>query len=381
MGTAESLRHGLRLLASNSKRPGLQAALVYLIVAPSASVVSSLVGSLSEYRFPHPLLTTVLHLSISLLALVGLSLLAQALLPLLPSSRRLLSTPRPSSTSSTSLSSLTPRALLLSLASNLPTRRSLLNSLTPYTLSSSLLTILLSLIELRATRITESPFWTLARLLPLPLVLLVSSAQGRGRGMIVWAVLVAGPAVGWKASAEGMLCGVSYAACLAGWVLAARKGFEEGEKEEEHVRSSPTILVHLLLCTLLLLPPLVLSQEISNAASSGHFGFFTEVGFWLQEIVMALAGLASLGGFWGLLKHLDPPTIFIVVGLKDFLLPFLFSFLLGNPLPSKAMTGSKLSDLQQIFALLALGAYHLADSWPQAATTSAEQGEGRAKEG
>jgi hypothetical protein len=48
--SAESLRHSLRLLASRSRRPGLQAALVYLVVAPSASVVSSLVGSLSEYR-------------------------------------------------------------------------------------------------------------------------------------------------------------------------------------------------------------------------------------------------------------------------------------------------------------------------------------------
>lgn len=54
--------------------------------------------------------------------------------------------------------------------------------------------------------------------------------------MLVWAVLVAGPAVGWKASGEGMLCGASYAVCLAGWVLAARRGFEEEEEEEEHVR-------------------------------------------------------------------------------------------------------------------------------------------------
>lgn len=188
------------------------------------------------HRFPHPLLTTVLHLSISIVALLGLSLVAQALLPLLPSSRRLLSTPKPSSTPSNSPAPLTPRALLLALASNLLSRRALLNSLTPYTLSAALLTILASLIELRAARITETPFWTLSRLLPLPLVLLVSSAQGRGRSMLVWGVLVAGPAVGWKANAESMLCGTSYAVCLAGWVLAVRKGFEEGEMEQEHAR-------------------------------------------------------------------------------------------------------------------------------------------------
>lgn len=167
-------------------------------------------------------------------------------------------------------------------------------------------------------------------------------------------------------------------------------------------------MVHLYLCTLLLLPPLVLSQEISNAASSGHFGFFTEVGFWLQEIVMALAGLASLGAFWALLKvgrisnghpmviviihhrthipllrtsqHLEPPTVFLVVGLKDFFLPFLFSFLFGNPLPTKDVSGSKLSAVQQLLALLAVGAYQIADSWPQAVVTSADQG-GRAKDG
>lgn len=189
---------------------------------------------LLPHRFPHPLLTTVLHLNISLVALLGLSLLAQALLPLLPSSRRLLSTPRPNATS-TNPSPITPRALLLSLASNAPSRRFLLDSLTPYTLSASLLTVLASLIELRAARITEIPFWTLTRLLPFPIVLLFSSAHGRARTMLAWGVLVAGPAVGWKASAEGMPCGASYAVCLAGWVLAARKGFEEGEKEEEHV--------------------------------------------------------------------------------------------------------------------------------------------------
>lgn len=119
---------------------------------------------------------------------------------------------------------------------------------------------------------------------------------------------------------------------------------------------------------------------------------------------MALAGLATLGAFWNMLKvrrvlllfsrtltstvaepshwqHLEPPTVFLVVGFKDFLLPFLFFSLLGNPLPSDITSGSKLSAAQQLLALLAVGACQLADWWPQAAATSVEQGEGRAKEG
>ena len=136
---------------------------------------------------------------------------------------------------------------------------------------------------------------------------------------------------------------------------------------------------HLAFSALFLLPPLLLSGEIAAAKSSGHFRYFTEAGFWLQEVVIALSGLASLGAFWGLLEvrldslkffasspavlttltsseqYLDTPAIFVVSALKDFLLPQLFHLLFGNPLPRQESTGATLSIRQQWVALAAIG--------------------------
>lgn len=67
-------------------------------------------------------------------------------------------------------------------------------------------------------------------------------------------------------------------------------------------RSSPTIVLYLTIALCLLFPPLLMSDELKLAYQSGHFGFFTEAGFWLQELVMAWCGLASLASFWSLIK-------------------------------------------------------------------------------
>jgi hypothetical protein len=250
MGLLESISLRARLLANSPRRLAAQAILTYLVIAPSATLLSTLVGSLSEYRsvsrqlvrfllahalvpdhrFPHPLLTTTLHLIISLLTLLALALFSRLALRLLAANRRLLSTPRQTSPS--------PRSLLVSLASHLPTTSTALtSSLTSFSLSSTLLAILASLIELRASRITEAPFWTLTRLLPLLLLVLLPIPEiqegPRGTALLVWVVLMSGPAAGWGASKEGMLCGGAYAVCLAGWVLAAKAGMREGEKEDE----------------------------------------------------------------------------------------------------------------------------------------------------
>lgn len=79
-------------------------------------------------------------------------------------------------------------------------------------------------------------------------------------------------------------------------------------------------------------------------------------------------------------QHLEPPAVFLVVGLKDFLLPYLFSIIFGNPLPSKRISGSALSQVKQMLALMVLGVYRVLDRWPQLMGTS-EQGEGRTKAG
>lgn len=74
------------------------------------------------------------------------------------------------------------------------------------------------------------------------------------------------------------------------------------EADNSGARPSPTIALYLALALTLLVPPLLLSEELNLAYDSGHFGFFTEAGFWLQELVMAWCGLASLGAFWALIK-------------------------------------------------------------------------------
>lgn len=66
--------------------------------------------------------------------------------------------------------------------------------------------------------------------------------------------------------------------------------------------SPPTIIYHLVSTLILFVPAMLLSGELLSIYHSGHFGFFTEIGFWFQEIVMALCGLANLLSFWNLVK-------------------------------------------------------------------------------
>lgn len=245
-------------VASN---PGTRAVAVYLALVPASTFTSTVVGSLSEYRsapslplndpwahgvtfrFPHPLLTTTLHLAISLSTLLALALAAKIALRSSFSRRQL-------STKSTSAPTSSPLLtdVLTALSSHLPSRsittRHLAESLTPFILSSSLAAVLASLVELRAARIAEPPFWTLARLLPLvitaaagafsptdtPGALEDVNAPNVVVGVLVWLVLMAGPAVGWRASGEGWVCGVVYAVAVVGWVLSVKGGMKEGEE-------------------------------------------------------------------------------------------------------------------------------------------------------
>ena len=157
----------------------LTAAAVYLVVSPISSLLSTLLGSYSEYRFPHPLLTTTLHafLSLALLALLSL------LLPLLPRSR------------------------LLSRAPPAP-RRISAAALTPSTLSAALCATLAALSESHAHRLVEPPFWTLVRLAPVPLSWGfergVRGEKGAGGAVAVALVLGLGPAVGGSAGVGGV---------------------------------------------------------------------------------------------------------------------------------------------------------------------------------
>ncbi|KAL8279207.1 hypothetical protein RQP46_008463 [Phenoliferia psychrophenolica] len=354
----------LRVLAN----PSTTAIGLYLACAPASSILATVIGSTSEYRFPHPLLTTTLHLAISLSTLIALAFAASAFLDLASSRRQLSSRPiaSPLHSALAALAALRPSARALS------TER-LAAALTPYILSASIAAVLASLVESRAARITEPSFWTLARLVPLAMTTLAAATPHAPRVLddvapttvaiaaCVWCVLMAGPAVAWGASSEGWMCGLVYAVCVFGWVLSVKAGMQEGEEvaEEGTTKPSPTIALYLALALALLLPPLLLSDELHLAYDSGHFGFFTEVGFWLQELVMAWCGLASLGAFWSLIRNVDPLTVFIIVGLKDAAVPYLYSSAFGNPLapPIKPI----LKPNQQSLALFAIAVYYIVD--------------------
>ncbi|KAI5481882.1 60S ribosomal protein l35 [Pseudohyphozyma bogoriensis] len=324
--------------------------------------------------FPHPLLTTTLHLAISLVTLLALSFLSRALLTALAARAPRQLTSR--STPNYRRGSL--HDALSKLASHAPISRltstAISDALTPFVLSSSLAAVLASLVEMRAAKVAEPPFWTLARLLPLVFTFVASflpdvapvleelGEARRGVAILVWLVLMAGPAVGWGTASEGWFCAVVYAVAVMGWVLAVKAGMMESEEvQDDAQKSPPTLMLYLTLATLLLVPPLILSGEFASASKSGHLGFFTEPCFWAQELVMAWCGLASLGAFWGLIKHLDPLALFVTVGLKDAAMPYFYSFFFNNLL--RHSTKPALRPTQQVWALIAILLYCVADSW------------------
>lgn len=152
------------------------------------------------------------------------------------------------------------------------------------------------------------------------------------------------------------------------------------------------VLAHLAISIVLLAVPLFLSTEIQETAESRHFGFFAEPGFWAQEIVVSLCGLANLAAWWQLVSVSDKwltnesdtlngfpillqclalPRAFSVVALKDFLLPYAVHFLLGNPLPPFSANRHLHNHLQTAFsarqqwaALTLYGVWKLVELWP-----------------
>lgn len=61
-------------------------------------------------------------------------------------------------------------------------------------------------------------------------------------------------------------------------------------------------MAHLALNSVLFSILLLCSGELQAMSKSNHIGFFTEIGFWLQESGMALCGLVSLAAFIHLLQ-------------------------------------------------------------------------------
>ncbi|GAA6047577.1 hypothetical protein NBRC10513_004059 [Rhodotorula toruloides] len=349
----------------------------YLAVSTGAAVVTSVVDSVSEYRFPHPLVSTQLHLLLSLAILIIVCLAARILERIGGGRRALTGTAAHPHSSS-------PTRTLASLASLLPPppiASTLWAHLTPYTLTAALCSTLAALLDIRAHRTLDPSFWSFARLLPIlitafislvsPSRLLPSSLTSAGKampGILVAATLLGGEGVSAEGGRGAWPCAIGWALAVTGWVAAVQTGMEQAEEGEADTRRAaddssegtsstapPTIFLHLLLSVLLLAFPTALSGEVASIRRYRHYGFFAEIGFWAQEVVTSLCGLANLAAFWHLISTCDTLTTFLVASIKDYLLPRIFHSLLDNPLDALSLGEATLSTRQQlfIFALVA----------------------------
>ncbi|GJN90656.1 hypothetical protein Rhopal_003668-T1 [Rhodotorula paludigena] len=143
----------------------------------------------------------------------------------------------------------------------------------------------------------------------------------------------------------------------------------------------PSLVIHLALSIILLALPTLSSPELADIRRYRHYSFFTEPGFWAQEAVMALCGLANLAATWHLASTTTPLALFSVVALKDTLvLPRAFALLLGNPLDAISQGEATLGAGQQAVVLgLLAGVWALGKASGEA--TQREDARGRRKEG
>ncbi|BGP24723.1 vitellogenin [Rhodotorula toruloides] len=158
---------------------------------------------------------------------------------------------------------------------------------------------------------------------------------------------------------------------------AESRGVPDGSSERTTPTAPPTIFLHLLLSVLLLALPTALSGELASIRRYRHYGFFAEMGFWLQESVTSLCDLAKLAAFWHLIATCDTLIAFVVVGIKDFLLPRIFHLLLNNPLDSLAPGEATLSIRQQLFVFALVAAWVVMS---RTGTAEADGGRGRRRE-
>ncbi|SCZ88647.1 BZ3500_MvSof-1268-A1-R1_Chr2-1g04546 [Microbotryum saponariae] len=341
------------------RSPGAKAVQLYWVVAIASTLLSTWIGSLSEYRFPHTLLTTSLHLSFALATVVVLSSLTTKS----PGTRSRQLTSSPSNGPRTSDYLLLPRPLNLS------------TILTPVAVSTVVSAQISALHEDSLASVAEQPFMSFIRILPIFLFICLplkdSASWPRITATLLGLVLGAGPAVRINGGSSTAWWGGgvwAFSTCVWAFGLHAGLGVKTHQtvepEERQTTEAPPTgtgstprlnlpIYIGLLLLFNLML--LVFSGEVGRASSSGHFGFFTSAGFWIQELVMAWCSLARLVAFWNLFHHLDPLSILLVASVKDFLLPLATSFTFGNPLSTQEQTGSALMTWQQALIIAGVG--------------------------
>lgn len=115
--------------------------------------------------------------------------------------------------------------------------------ITPLALSTSLMTVLASLVEMRAGKITEMTFWNTARILPLLFTLLLSlltssSAEGvkseslqKILAFFIFFIFLGGPTTGLEASGQGWLAGLAYSSLMTGWMTLLQSGMRGNDVE------------------------------------------------------------------------------------------------------------------------------------------------------
>ncbi|SGY23865.1 BQ5605_C019g08989 [Microbotryum silenes-dioicae] len=351
--------HAMSVL-SPLRSPGAKAVQLYWVVAVASTLLSTWIGSLSEYRLPHTLLTTSLHLSFALATVVVLSSLTTNS----PGTRfRQLASSPPSGPRNFDYL-LLPRPLTLS------------TILTPVAVSTVVSAQISALHEDSLASVAEQPFISFIRILPIFLFICLplkdSASWPRITATLLGLVLGAGPAVRINGgSPTAWWCGGVWAFSTCVWAFGLHVGLGvkthqtvKPTEEQQTTEAPPTgtgsiprvnLPIYLGLLLLFNMMLLVFSGEVGRASSSGHFGFFTSAGFWIQELVMAWCNLARLVAFWVLFHHLDPLSILLVASVKDFLLPLATSLTFGNPLITQEQTGSALTTWQQALIIAGVG--------------------------
>ncbi|TNY19716.1 Vitellogenin [Rhodotorula diobovata] len=373
MRSSASARATLASLHRFVQRPRFRAGAAYLVVSPATAVLSALVGSTSEYRFPHPLVATELHLAIAVVALLSAAFAARTI-----EQRRGRRRTPPSGTD------LVSRVLdpLASVLPSGPAAQSLSSTFSPFALLATLSSTLASLCEVRAHRIVDPAFFAFARLLPLlacavsalalPPTLLPRRLKATGDASIhaaLWLVVVAGWGVTARAGRGSWPVALGWAAGTLGWVLSAQAaayvhsvggGQSAARKRAGRTRSAAPqqLLQHLVFSIILLAIPTLFSAELSDIRRSRHHAFFLEPGFWAQETAMALLSLVGLGSFWHLVSTCSPLPVFGLVATKDVvILPRLYATLFGNSLDALTQGEALLSEGEQAVLLVLLAGW------------------------
>ncbi|TKA56879.1 hypothetical protein B0A53_01280 [Rhodotorula sp. CCFEE 5036] len=344
-------------------------ALVYIAVSLAASTAETWIGSLSEYRFPYPLTTTQLHLALS----IGIVSLGTSLSRICETGESHLSA-QPETASDDS------KAPSRNAAHPSDQRASPLSSapLGPRSTLGSRLAIVLcwsSLLAIETTsRLRIDPsFWSLVRLAPLATTFMYTAVSpSRRRHLSKWhllslALLMRSWQDAWTSSSyQDWLVGAAWTVAAVTWGVALRcrhRTTEENAPLEHRLdtrvkASSATradrLLVDLVTYAVVASAAAGLSSEWTAIVRYRHFGFFTEVGFWLQELGMATCGLARLAAFYMMAENYDALDVFAAIAVKDSLHPLALGATSGRPLQTMWSGDALVSDKYQMAALVVL---------------------------